>query len=74
MGENILQNIQAAEYSTPTFRFRKVSRLFCLFIIYLFYLFIYHLFIYHLFIQYYSLLLFITTINTLFFNLSTSSL
>ena len=35
MEENILQNIQTA-WSTPPFKFRKGSRIFCLLFIYLF--------------------------------------
>ena len=35
MEENILQNVQAA-WSTPPFKIRKGSRIFCLLFIYLF--------------------------------------
>ena len=67
MGENISQNIQTAE-STPTFQFRKVSRPFCLFIIYLFYLFIYlsiDLFIYYFYFHYNYYLLYVLLLSLL---------
>ena len=67
MGENISQNIQTTE-STPTFQFRKVSRPFCLFIIYLFYLFIYlsiDLFIYYFYFHYNYYLLYVLLLSLL---------
>ena len=63
MGENISQNIQAAQ-STPTFQFRKASHPFCLLFILSIYLLIY-LFTYYFYFHYNYYLLYLLLLLSL---------